>query len=180
VLGGLSSEGFKCPLHWEGCTERVKLSGTLIERSVAAALPEPLGPDEQVHFDALLAEKNAVEGAEDGELEFCPNPACALPNLKPPTDLSHAPCGHCHRDYCRRCMGAWEGAQHRCPVDVSEAEAATQRYIDATTVACPNPDCGTRISHWHGHSCRKIELATHAGLLSSGTETWSSPRRSLT
>ena len=37
-----------------------------------------------------------------------------------------------------------------------DKEDSTDLYIRATTKACPNPDCGFRSTHYHGHSCHHV------------------------
>ena len=38
----------------------------------------------------------------------------------------------------------------------SYADRATLAYIQLTTRKCPNPQCGERVSHFHGHGCHHI------------------------
>jgi hypothetical protein len=60
---------------------------------------------------------------------------------------------------CPHCNWKWDlraGAG-----DASYDERASQAYIKMTSKACPNPGCGQRISHFHGHSCHHISPGTN-------------------
>lgn len=59
---------------------------------------------------------------------------------------------------CPHCRHRWDVRATR---DAAYADQATKAYILATSHACPNRECGQRISHYHGHACHHISPLTN-------------------
>ena len=106
-------------------------------------------------------ERFAYEAAIPHDHRFyCKNAKCGLMfdvNLPAIADGAspRAVCPHCDTASCTRCGITWHGALTCSEVEAMGGVKVYQlqdAFINATSKPCPN--CGHRITHYHGRACR--------------------------
>lgn len=132
---------------------------------------EAISEEEVARFERFVLEANIPSHRRF----YCCNANCArMLDLADFSDTwPQLKCWYCCSVSCGVCQITWHGAltceevrQMRRSSDAGGVglEKLNNRIIDAITKACPN--CGFRISHYHGHGCHHIAPGT--GCLNCG------------
>jgi len=138
-------QGIRCVLHSDGCEEmimpgEIRLLKTASEQHRRDGAT-PLTEDEVSRFDQFTME-SAIP--HDSKIH-CPRCERILAVSGSFRASGVRECPYCHHE--------WDLQAH------AGEDAATARAIQATSKACPN--CGMRITHYHGHDCHHISPSTN-------------------
>ena len=152
--------GLRCPFSGAGCGIFVTAEDTTRLLPLGGGGGDggggedgsPLSPAECKRLHRLMIEA----AIPIDNRAYCPS--CELPAFKdaivfrqrgprPDPSVQCGYCGHCFDPDAR--------------ADDDAATAATEAYVAATSKGCPNPACGQRVTHYHGHACHHISPSTN-------------------
>jgi hypothetical protein len=140
----VKAAGIRCPMHSAGCQSLISIDAArdmLLHPDspgakvvTTSSFAGPLRPEELEQFERLAIEASLPFGRKF----HCPK--CERPAV-----LSFTPEGNCE---CPYCGNEWDPKQQK------GQDHATAEALRGTSKACPN--CGMRITHYHGHDCHHI------------------------
>jgi len=124
-------------------------------RALHGAPAEPIAPLQETEAGRLVALVAAAGVPAARRLE-CPKCGAAADAEVTASPL-RVPCGGCGHAMCARCRDAWDG--HGVLFPACARPDGSAAFVDATSKGCPS--CGSRITHFHGHSCHHISPSTN-------------------
>eukprot|EP00930_Biecheleria_cincta_P008294 TRINITY_DN10970_c0_g1_i1.p1 TRINITY_DN10970_c0_g1~~TRINITY_DN10970_c0_g1_i1.p1 ORF type:complete len:843 (-),score=82.33 TRINITY_DN10970_c0_g1_i1:311-2788(-) len=179
VADSVKPQGLRCPMSSgsPSCTtflSTIVVRQQLIDRgSTNEAAAESLTFEDVDRLERFVEESSIPVHRRF----YCVNEKCArllsidLHSLLASTSPRFE-CEHCGMHQCARCKVLWHGALSCDEVSSMQGSAdaggqtstADSRLIEVTSKPCPQ--CGVRISHYHGHACHHIRPGT--GCLNCG------------